>query len=155
MIATTSNDAKAVNLKALGAHHVINYRQDAQWGSTAKGLTPDARGVDIVVDVGGNATLGESLKAVRIDGMVVVAGLLGGNETVEPLMSVLSTICVVRGVVLGTKSMMADMIKFVQEKDIKMATDSQILPLKDAKAAFRMLEEQRHFAKIVIQIPGQ
>lgn len=111
--------------------------------------------MDVVVDVGGNATLGESLNAVRIDGVVVLAGLLGGNETVEPLMKVLSTICIVRGVVLGTKKMMKDMIRFVEQNDIKMALDDHIFSLEDTQEAIHRLKKQQHFAKVIIQIAAE
>jgi NADPH:quinone reductase-like Zn-dependent oxidoreductase len=139
-------------LKQLGAHHIINYREDSRWGSTAKGLTPGSLGVDIVVDVGGNATVTESLKAVKVDGLVVMAGLLGTSETPEPLMSVLSTVCTVRGILLGSRKMMADMINFIGEHNIDLALDTELFALTDVKAAFRRLEEQKHFAKVVIRV---
>ena len=108
--------------------------------------------MDIVVDVGGNATVSESLKAVKVDGLVVIAGLLGTSETPEPLMSVLSTVCTVRGILLGSRKMMADMINFIGANSIDLALDTEVFPLRDAKVAFQRLEEQRHFAKVVIRI---
>jgi NADPH:quinone reductase-like Zn-dependent oxidoreductase len=38
-IATTSSAAKEQRLKQLGVHHVINYRKDPEWGTTAKRLS--------------------------------------------------------------------------------------------------------------------
>ena len=38
MIATTSSDAKAEQLRALGASHVLNYRTSPDWGEEAKAL---------------------------------------------------------------------------------------------------------------------
>jgi NADPH:quinone reductase-like Zn-dependent oxidoreductase len=38
-------------LKKLGATHVINYSEDLNWGETARGLTVNNTGVDVVVDV--------------------------------------------------------------------------------------------------------
>ena len=73
MVATTSSDEKAKRLQELGAQHVINYRQKPDWSTAAKVFTPGQRGIDIVVDVGGENTLGESVKAVRQDGLVVAA----------------------------------------------------------------------------------
>ncbi|KAF9871819.1 hypothetical protein CkaCkLH20_10753 [Colletotrichum karsti] len=154
VIATTSSDAKAARLRDLGAHHVINYRSSPDWGAVAKRLTPSSRGVDIVVDVGGNATLGQSLEAMRIDGLIVIAGLLGKTDREEPLMSVLGRICVVRGILLGTRQMMRDMIKFMEEKGVKPALDAEVFTLSEAKAAFERLEQQKHFSKVVIKIPG-
>ena len=39
-------------LRKLGATSVINYNEDLNWGWTARGLTANNRGVDIVIDVG-------------------------------------------------------------------------------------------------------
>ena len=50
VIATSSSDAKLERLRELGADEVINYRQDPEWGMTARRLT-DGRGVDHVLDV--------------------------------------------------------------------------------------------------------
>lgn len=51
VIATTSSKEKEEKLKALGADFVINYKQDANWGETAKKLT-GGNGVQHVIEVG-------------------------------------------------------------------------------------------------------
>lgn len=51
MIATTSSAAKATFLKTLGATHVINYKEESQWGTKVKRLSPNGLGVDLVVQV--------------------------------------------------------------------------------------------------------
>lgn len=64
VIATTSSDEKAEFLKKLGADFVINYKKDLNWGETAKNLTPDKEGVDHILEVGGPATMEQSLKGL-------------------------------------------------------------------------------------------
>lgn len=118
-------------------------------------MTPGSLGVDLVVDVGGNATLSQSLEAVKVDGVVVLAGLLGSSEKVEPLMRVLSTVCIVRGIILGSKDMMMNMVQFIEHHNIQLALDNEVFSLSEAKEAMRRLEEQKHFAKVVIQVPGK
>lgn len=76
VIATTSSDAKAERLRALGASHVLNYRKRPAWGEGAKALTPNGRGVDHIIDVVGPLTLPESLKAVRQDGLISLTGVV-------------------------------------------------------------------------------
>jgi len=53
VISTTSSDHKAAVLRELGARHVINSRDDEQWGATAKKLSNAARGADYVLEIGG------------------------------------------------------------------------------------------------------
>lgn len=53
VVATTSSAEKADRLKKLGADHVINYKENPNWGQLAKSLTPNNEGVSLVVEVGG------------------------------------------------------------------------------------------------------
>lgn len=72
VIATRSSETKAQKLASLSAHHVLKYKMDLNWGEIVKQLTPYNKGVHVVVDVGGLATIGQSLKAVRPDGLISV-----------------------------------------------------------------------------------
>ncbi|VFS47681.1 putative NAD(P)H quinone oxidoreductase, PIG3 family [Budvicia aquatica] len=54
VIATTSSEAKAERLKALGADEVINYVQHPEWSKEVQRLT-SGQGVNRVVEVGGRA----------------------------------------------------------------------------------------------------
>ncbi|KAK7222234.1 hypothetical protein V2G26_010237 [Clonostachys chloroleuca] len=156
VVATTSSEEKGSTLKALGASHIVNYRQTPSWGAAAKELTPSGRGFDIIVDVGGNATLSQSVAAVRRNGVITVVGMIGEADVEPtPMMAVLFVACVVRGILLGSRTMMRSMVKFVEDNDIKLALDDEVFALANVKDAFRRLEEQKHFSKVVIQIPGK
>src|SRR3546814_6245987 len=78
IVATSSSPEKLERLRALGAHHLIDYRRDPQWGETVRRLSDG--GVDHVVDVGGASTLTQSLKAARVGANIVMVGVLGGLE---------------------------------------------------------------------------
>ncbi|TVY31520.1 Zinc-type alcohol dehydrogenase-like protein, partial [Lachnellula subtilissima] len=127
VIATTSSAAKATRLSALGAAHTINYNTTPNWGEVAKSLTPSSVGVTNVIDVGGLSTLSESLKAVRVEGIVTATGVLG-SEAKEPssLLDTVWSVCSVRGIVLGSKRQFEDMVKFIEEKDVRPVVDERI-----------------------------
>jgi NADPH:quinone reductase-like Zn-dependent oxidoreductase len=74
VIATTSSAAKAETLKKLGADHVLNYKENPNWGEEAKKLSSKGEGVDQIVEVGGPATMAQSLKAIKIDGIISIIG---------------------------------------------------------------------------------
>ncbi|KAF4125476.1 Alcohol dehydrogenase GroES-like domain [Geosmithia morbida] len=154
VVATTSSTDKGDRLRDLGASHVINYRDVPGWGALAKDMTPGKRGFDLVLDVAGNITLGESLKAVKDDGKLILAGMVGGNAEPVSMLSLVGTNVTARAVLLGTRKMMRDMVAFVQEKGIKMALDTEVFSLPQAKEAYRRLAAQKHFSKVVIRIPG-
>lgn len=153
VVATSSSEAKAEKLKALGAREVVNYRQTPSWGKLVKEMTPEGRGFDYVVDVGGDATLGQSLEAVRIEGVVVAAGMVGGpTEGSVPMMAVLGSVCTVRGVILGTKQMFEEMIEFVDDRGIKPVVDEKGFGFEEVKEAMKYLERQEHFSKVVVKL---
>lgn len=130
------------------------YRTQPNWGVDAKKLTPDGRGVDHVVDVGGQTTLAESINAVRLDGLTTVAGFIAGNsDTPGPeAMSASWRLYVMRGILLGTREMLRDMVAWFEEKGVKPAVDDVVFHLEDAKQAYERLERQEHFSKVTIKI---
>ena len=136
MIATTSSAEKAERLKKLGAHHVINYKEDANWGETAKKLTPGGRGVDHVIEVGGAATAEQSLKAIRYEGIISIIGFLGGARGFPGLIDCLTNICTARGVYVGSRELMEDMVRAVEANDIRPVVDHAVFPLEKAREAY-------------------
>ncbi|KAF8142959.1 hypothetical protein K438DRAFT_1994419 [Mycena galopus ATCC 62051] len=77
VIATSSSDEKLKIAIKLGAKHVINYKTTPGWAAEVLKLTSGV-GVDRVVDVGGNATLSQSIRAARKGGSIDIIGRLGG-----------------------------------------------------------------------------
>ncbi|EED13370.1 alcohol dehydrogenase, putative [Talaromyces stipitatus ATCC 10500] len=153
VVATTSTEEKAARLRKLGAAHTINYRSNPDdWALQAKRLTPGGRGFDIVVDVGGNETLRQSLAAIRVDGQVLVLGAVGGTAENVPLFAVLLSTCIVRGFLCGSRRQLKEVIQFIDEKNITPAMDDVVFELAEAKDAYRRLKEKKHFAKVLIRI---
>ena len=136
MIATTSSAEKAERLKKLGAHHVINYKEDANWGETAKKLTPGGRGVDHVIEVGGAATAEQSLKAIRYEGIISIIGFLGGARGFPGLIDCLTNICTARGVYVGSRELMEDMVRAVEVNDIRPVVDQNVFAFDKAREAY-------------------
>ncbi|KAK7744451.1 hypothetical protein SLS53_003335 [Cytospora paraplurivora] len=155
VIAITSSEQKAKRLLALGARHVIKYREHLNWGEVAKSLTPERRGLDHVVDVVGQKTLAQALNAIRPHGLITVAGMIGGpgeDGSATDVMHALWRLCVIRGIVLGSRSMFRDYVRFLEERNVKPAVDDVVFDLEDAKQAFERLEKQEHFSKVVIKM---
>jgi NADPH:quinone reductase-like Zn-dependent oxidoreductase len=76
VITTVGSDAKAAKARALGADHVINYRQDRFEGVVRK-LTAK-RGVDVVFEHVGAETWNGSLLSLRRGGRLVTCGATSG-----------------------------------------------------------------------------
>lgn len=120
----------------MGADHVINYREDANWGETARKLTPGEVGVDHIIEVGGEGTLTQSLKAVKYEGVISIIGFLGGAQPSDSIMEALSRICTIRGVFVGSRAQMEDMMAAVEVNKIRPVVDEQVFTLDTAREAY-------------------
>jgi NADPH2:quinone reductase len=76
VIGTTSTDAKAREIRGLGADTAINYAQQ-DFEAEVRALT-GGRGVDVVYDSVGKTTFDKSLKVLRPRGMMVLFGQSSG-----------------------------------------------------------------------------
>jgi len=149
VIATSSSRSKLDRLAALGADHLINYREDEKWGETARKLS-GGRGVDHVVDVAGPGTLEQSMAAVRVGGHVSVIGILTGVSGPLPLVPALIKQVRLQGVLVGSRRQQHDMIRAIDANGIKPIIDKSF-PLEDIVAAFRHQESNTHFGKICLE----
>lgn len=153
VIATTSSAAKAEKLKELGAHHVINYKEDPNWGETAKKFTAGGEGVDHVVEVGGPVTMKQSLTAIKIDGVISIIGFVGGFTKDQPgFIDCLSNICTVRGVLVGSKLQFEDMNRAIEATNLKPVVDEKTFKLEELKEAYQYMWDQKHFGKLVVDV---
>jgi NADPH:quinone reductase-like Zn-dependent oxidoreductase len=150
VIATSSSDAKLQRAKKLGADHVINYRQDPSWGVTAGKLT-GGRGVDAVLDVGGPATLEQSLRAARVGGHIALIGVLGGFQMELPIMPILSKQVQLHGLMVGNRRQQQDMVRAIDANGLRPVLDRQF-NLEEIVPAFQYQATNQHFGKIVLNL---
>lgn len=150
VIATSSNDAKLERLQAMGADHVINYRSTPAWGEKVRELTGD-RGVDHVIEVGGPATLEQSMIAARIGGHVSVIGILTGLAGQLGIVTALVRQLRLQGVLVGSRTQQQEMIRAIDANGMRPVIDRHF-PLEDIVEAFRYQESNRHFGKICLDI---
>lgn len=155
VIATTSTSAKAALLKQLGADHIINYNEDPDWGITAKKLTAEG-GVDHVVEVIGPKTMAQSLKAVKIGGMVSIIGFVGGSSDEQPgFLDCLTNQCTARGLMVGSRVQMEDMLRAVEANPEKLrpVVDPRVFSLEDLKEAYEYQWSGKHQGNVCVRIP--
>ena len=156
VIATTSTHEKAEFLKGLGAEHVVNYRETEDWGEKAKELT-GGMGVDVVVDVTGPTSLGQSVKAVKLDGVVNVMGMVGGEGEGKDMPNLLDTwlsFYTARGVWVGSRQQMEDMCRAVEANvdRFRPVIDAKVFKLEQLKEAYEYLASGKHQGKVCIEI---
>ncbi|KAL8728169.1 MAG: hypothetical protein Q9166_005563 [cf. Caloplaca sp. 2 TL-2023] len=153
VIATTSSAAKASALRNLGADTVINYKDDPNWGETAKKTSPHGLGVDHILEVGGPKTMAQSLKAIKPEGVISIIGFLGGMSKEQPsFLECLNTVCTVRGVLVGSRLQFQQMNEAIDASEIKPVVDEKVFALEELKEAYQYMWDQKHFGKLTVKI---
>lgn len=150
VIATSSDEEKLERLKNLGADAVINYKAVPEWGRKARELT-DGRGVDHVIEVGGPATLAQSITACRTGGHIALIGVLTGFAAEVSIPALFSNQIRISGISIGSRADQEDMIRAIDVNDLKPVIDRRF-PLRDIAAAFTHYAAQKHFGKVCLEV---
>jgi NADPH:quinone reductase len=79
VLATTRNPAKTSDLTAVGVHHVLI--DDGSVAPLVRGILPD--GTDTALELVGTPTLPDTLRAVRVHGVVCFTGMLSNQWTIR------------------------------------------------------------------------
>jgi NADPH:quinone reductase-like Zn-dependent oxidoreductase len=150
VIVTSSSDEKLKRAKALGAAHGINYKTTPDWAKAALEFT-GGEGVDLVIDVGGAATLGPSLDAIRRGGKVSIIGVLSGPPAQINAGRIFAKRANVQGISVGSTQMFEAMNAAIAANNIKPVID-RVFPFEAAIAAYHHLAAAGHFGKVVIRV---
>ncbi|MBY6092688.1 zinc-dependent alcohol dehydrogenase family protein [Maritimibacter alkaliphilus] len=148
VIATSSSDEKLDRLTALGADHVINYRTTPEWGAEMQRLI-GGRGVDIVVEVGGPATLAQSIIAGRPGAHLALIGVLTGRSGEIPTAHLMARQQRLQGLIVGSRAHQVDFVRALEALQLKPVVDRSFA-LADLAEAFRYQESGAHFGKICV-----
>ena len=150
VIVTSASNDKLESARALGADDVINYIDTPEWGLAVKELT-DGRGVDVVVEVSGTSTLGQSFKAIRRGGHIPIIGALAGAKMDILVYDLIGTNAHVHGISVGTRSDCEDMMSFVGKHRITPVIHRNYA-FADAVDAIRDIDQGEHVGKLTVMI---
>lgn len=150
VIVTSSSDEKLERAGALGADHVLNYRKIPEWGKAAVALN-GGRGVDHIIELGGAATLAQSLRTVRAGGTISMIGVLSGptQELLIPL--IVTRNLRLQGITVGSREWLADMAQAMALHRV-MPVIGRIFEMAEIRDAYNHMAAGGHFGKIVIRI---
>ncbi len=97
----SSSDAKLEQVRALGADVTINYRETPEWSRATREITVDRGGFDTIIELGGEATLAQSIKSIRVGGIIALIGVLSGLSPTVPLGAIVTRQVRLQGVTVG------------------------------------------------------
>lgn len=158
-IVTSSSDEKLVKAKELGANYTINYREIPDWAGEVKRIT-NGRGVDHIIEIGGTLTLQQSFDAIAMHGIIHCMGhitnpdpLGSGKQLRGPdaAFLVLDRVCTLRGVVVGSREQLQEMLNCFEANSIRPVVD-RVFDFEDLRDGYEYLWSSAHIGKVVIRV---
>jgi NADPH:quinone reductase-like Zn-dependent oxidoreductase len=143
-----SNSEKAERARQLGADVVLD-RSQVDWSKEIFKLT-SRRGVDVVVDNVGKATLSKSMQAVARGGRIVIVGNTSGPQAEIDIRFIFGKQISIIGSTMGSHQDFHDLLDLLWTGKVKPVIH-RVMPLSDGSDAYRMMEEGKHFGKIVLK----
>jgi NADPH:quinone reductase-like Zn-dependent oxidoreductase len=149
VIGTSSSDEKLARARSLGLDAGLNYKTSPDWAPWVVEQS-SGEGADLVVEVGGAGTLPQSLKAVRVGGMVAQIGVLTGVEEKLLIAPILHKQINLQGIYVGSRQNFLDMNTAIHQTGLRPVVD-KIFAFSDIQEALSMMEAGNHFGKIVVR----
>ena len=149
LFVTSSSSDKIDRAVALGADGGVNYRE-ADVGKAVKHLT-GKRGVDLVADSAGGASLEDSLRALAKGGRVVIAGSTAGGTAEINVRRLFWNQLQIIGSTMGSNDDVANMLRMVAGTGLRPIIDRSF-SLSGGPAALDLLATGEQFGKVVVEI---
>ncbi|KAL2203713.1 alcohol dehydrogenase [Sarocladium strictum] len=156
-IITSSSDAKLEQIKKLSPEvYGINYKTCQDQAAEVLRAT-DGRGVDVVVNNTGVASIPDDISFLRTrGGTVSLVGFLDGakaNWHPNAMMALMGKAAKVQGIAVGSKVDYQNLNKFLEEKNVSLApVIDRVFPFQESKAAFDHLLSGKHVGKVIIKM---
>lgn len=146
VIATVGKEEKRAPIEKLGADMVLNHYTDDVQAELSKRFPI---GIDMIIDYVGPATFSKSFAMLKKGGRMLLCGILTGRETNFSIHQTYLRHLSVKGLYLGTKNEMQELINLTARKEIRPLI-GKTLPLAEAASAQTMMEKGEHIGKIVL-----
>jgi len=131
----------------LGADIVVD-RSQVDWGREVYKLT-SRRGVDVVVDNVGKATINTSMKALARGGRIVIVGNTSGPKAEIDIRYIFGKQISLIGSTMGTHQDFRDVTALLFAGKLKPIIH-RVMPLSQGREAYAMMERGEQFGKIVL-----
>lgn len=148
VIVTSSKDEKLQRAADLGADQGINYLRTPEWGREVRRIA-GRDGVDLIVEVGGQKTLPQSLKAIRTGGTISLIGVLSGLNMEVSLGPIVTRQVRLQGITVGNRDGMEAMLQAISQHTLKPVID-RTFAFEELRDALDYLARGAHFGKICI-----
>jgi len=144
---TSGSDEKLDKAMAMGATGAVNYN-NADWVHT---LREQAGGFDVTIDGAGGDGINDLLDLANPGGRVVLYGATRGNPSNLVARRIFWKQLNILGSTMGSPGDFEAMAEFVRKYTLRPVVD-RVFGFEEGEAAFRWMEGEKQFGKIVIKI---
>jgi NADPH:quinone reductase-like Zn-dependent oxidoreductase len=148
VIAVAGSEKKLEFMMSLGADYVLNRFKD-DVAAEVKKIAP--AGVDLVFDFVGPQSFPVNFAMLKKGGTLILCGILTGRETNFSIHMTYLRHLSLKGLYMGTKGEMQELLQLVEKRQIKPCTGS-VLSLADAAEGHRIMEANESIGKIALKI---
>jgi NADPH2:quinone reductase len=155
---TVGSAEKAHKIKNLGAHEIINYKQQDFAAEIMR--TTEQRGVNVIIDFVGASYLAAHLQLLQIGGRLSLVGLMSGTEAPIDLQQIQKKRLQLKGLAMRTRpiaekravtaTFKTRWLPLFETGKLKPVLDS-VFPFTDVQAAHQHMEKNLNVGKIVLQ----
>lgn len=150
VLGTSSSDEKLERARGLGLDAGFNYRSDSDWAKWVLEQT-NGEGADLVVEVGGAGTFQQSLKAVKVGGVIAQIGVLSQSNEALSIGPILMKQARVQGIYVGSAADFDAMNRAIVQNRLTPVVD-KTFGFAEAREAWQTMESAGHFGKIVVVV---
>ncbi|WP_199555032.1 zinc-dependent alcohol dehydrogenase family protein [Sandaracinobacteroides hominis] len=152
VVVTSSSDEKLEIARKLGADITLNYRTTPDWPGALMAAT-GGHGADIVLEMGGQAALAQSIAAAAVNGRIAIIGALAGpaGESIPNFPSIIGKNLLLKGIAAGSQAMFGRFVAAVAANGLEPVID-RAFPFNEAKAAYAHLHSGAHIGKVMIEV---
>jgi NADPH:quinone reductase-like Zn-dependent oxidoreductase len=144
----TSSDERIERVRQLGADATVNYRDMPEWAKATRDIT-GGRGYDLILELGGEKTLPQSLRCVRPGGTIAMIGILSGSAMAASLGLIITRQVRLQGVTVGHRDGFEAMLRAMAQHRIKPVID-RVFAFEELKEAMAHLQSGRQFGKVCV-----
>jgi NADPH:quinone reductase-like Zn-dependent oxidoreductase len=142
----TSSDERMERVSKLGADATINYRAVPEWARATADIT-GGRGYDVIVELGGEKTLPQSLRCIRPGGTVAMIGVLSGGTMSAALGLIVTRQVRLQGVTVGHRDGFEAMLRAIDQHQVRPIVD-RVFAFEELKVALAYLKSGAQFGKV-------
>ncbi len=144
----SSSDERIERVRRMGADAAINYRSTPEWAKATRDIT-GGRGYDLILELGGEKTLPQSLRCIRPGGTVAMIGILSGSAMATSLGLIITRQVRLQGVTVGHRDGFEAMLRAIDQHRLKPVVD-RVFAFEELKEAMAYLQSGAQFGKVCL-----